>query len=218
VTFTAGINLDDRRVILLLDGEPMRDWDGGVLALPFAEAGYHTITLQLEPSCPGHPVPVLGCRAVLLNDMTLTDFTPEPFTAPVQFERGVQLLGDALVTQEKSLAVQLWWGFDAPLDENTVRFVHVLDAEGDVAAQNDQPYTGARVEQINFDALAPGTYDIYTGWYTLPDVTRLAVQTNLPEAVNGWVHLGQVEVNTTPTWPPPSQWGRWSPQEIGGGT
>lgn len=190
VTLAGDLDAHERRVTLALNGESLGEWQGDTLALPLSYAGYHTITLAVEPPCPGHPLPSLTCRAVDLHRLSLSDFVADTFAAPVMFERGVQLRGDALVVQGESLAVRLWWAFDHTLDENMVRFVHVLGSDGSLAAQDDQPYTGHAVEQIAFDSLPAGTYDVYTGWYSLPEVTRLAVQ----GAESGWVYLGQVEV------------------------
>jgi hypothetical protein len=44
--------------------------------------------------------------------------------------------------------------------------------------------------------LPDGEYDVYTGWYTLPEVTRLAVLADVPGAEPDRVFLGYVEIES----------------------
>lgn len=194
VMLNGGLQTNGRQVELWLDGVYLRDWDGAdSIPLPMTEAGYHTVTLALNPPCPEHVASALACRRVTIEHLALTDFTPDNFNQPVQFERGVELAGESLELNGDTLSVYLWWRFEQSRDDNDIRFVHLLDADGKLIAQADDPLIPL-VEQVDFDALPDGDYDVYTGWYRLPDVTRLAVLADRPEAGDGWVHLGRMQV------------------------
>jgi hypothetical protein len=77
VTLHAALSSDGRDVTLLVDWEPTQVWtvDGNVtidvsVAL---DAGYHTLSLTVDPPCPPDESPALECRAVELNELTITD-------------------------------------------------------------------------------------------------------------------------------------------------
>jgi NADPH-dependent ferric siderophore reductase len=93
--------------------------------------------------------------------------------------------------------VRVWlnWTFDQPLSASDRRFVHVLDADGRLVAQDDAalPALAAWAESLDF-ALPPGTYRLYTGWYSLPDAARFAVLADEADAAAGLIALGAVTV------------------------
>ncbi|MBI5667332.1 MAG: hypothetical protein HZC41_04930 [Chloroflexi bacterium] len=77
VTLRAELAGENRTVALLLDGVVVERWTiSGEQAiettLDAARAGYHTVTLALEPPCPASPHPALRCRTVQLAAVSLT--------------------------------------------------------------------------------------------------------------------------------------------------
>ena len=190
-----------RDVALLLDGQRVHGWqemDDITLEVPVPAAGYHTVTLALEPPCPQHFADALRCRAVQIDDLAFADFVPGTGAdVPVMFARGVELA--AFSVDAGAQAVRLMWRFDELVTENDVRFVHVVDAQGQLVAQDDRTL-GARsagegwAEQMTFADLPPGAYEVYAGWYTYPDFARFAVLADVPGAADGWVHLGALVI------------------------
>lgn len=197
---TGGLQTGGRDVTLLLDGTPIQAWhemDTAALnvPIPVRAAGYHTVTLAVEPPCPQHFASTLRCRAVGIDHLVFAGFTAQPFASPVSFGHGVALGGFAVEGQ----SVRLWWRFGEALNENDIRFVHVVDSAGVLAGQDDRTL-GAQnpgsgwTEAISFGDLPAGRYDVYTGWYTYPDFTRFPVLADVPGASDSWVHLGQMVV------------------------
>jgi hypothetical protein len=165
--------------------------------LPLAQAGYFTVRLAVDPPCPQHFAPTLRCRSVQVDGLRFGDFLPDTLGEAVAFQRGLELAGYAV--DSDSQTVRLWWRFGSSLSEADIRFVHVVDADGSLAAQDDrtlgaQPAGGEWVEQVTFADLSPGTYDVYAGWYTYPDFIRFGVLADVPGAADGWAHLGQIVV------------------------
>lgn len=71
---------DNRELSITLDGAPEQTWviDGiAALEVAFAipTAGYYTITLAVEPPCPASPAPILSCRSITINHLTLESGT-----------------------------------------------------------------------------------------------------------------------------------------------
>jgi len=85
------------------------------------------------------------------------------------------------------------WAFDEARDENDIRFVQVIDSAGRLLAQDDQPLGEhqagshwAEIAQVPLpDDLPPGTYQVYTGWYTYPDLVRFPVLADVDGAQAG---------------------------------
>ncbi len=201
-TITGDLRADGRDVTLLFNQRPVQSWQGMDhitfdLPVPIADAGYHALTLAVTPPCPNHFPDTQRCRSAAVDALTIGAYVAQPLPAVVPFARGVELGAYRIDTETRT--VSLWWRFGENLTENDIRFVHVVDANGTLAAQSDIPLgeqaAGASwVEQITFTELLPGIYDVYTGWYTYPDFVRFPVLANVNGAADGWVHLGQIEV------------------------
>lgn len=194
-----------RIVTLLLDQQPVQSWRGMDtitfdLPVPIIEAGYHTLTLKVEPPCPHHFPAAQRCRSVQVNALAFGDYVAQPLPGSVPFARGVELAGYRIASDTQT--IQLWWRFGENLTDNDIRFVHIVDAAGKLAAQSDTPLGlqapgDSWVEQIPFADLPAGVYDVYTGWYTYPDYVRFPVLADVRGAPDGWVHLGQLEVEAS---------------------
>ena len=111
--------------------------------------------------------------------------------APARFEDGIRLLGYDLrpdpVPAGGALLVTLYWQADAPPRADYTVFAQLLDERGALAAQFDsQPANGTRPTSgwrpgdtivdsraISTEGLAPGSYELWVGLYTWPDIVRL---------------------------------------------
>ena len=102
----------------------------------------------------------------------------------------------------ETLHVALWWRFSEDRRADDVRFVHVLDADGQRVTQFDSAIGAllagsewAELIDLRLPAdLAPGVYTVYTGWYTYPDAARFQVLSDTPGAQNDLVYVGTTEV------------------------
>jgi len=76
------------------------------------------------------------------------------------------------------LEVPLLWSLDAPITLNDIRFVHVVDRDGQLIAQQDIPLGDLPAGLIVSDTavillppdLAPGSFRVFTGWYRFPEI------------------------------------------------
>jgi len=111
--------------------------------------------------------------------------------APVQFEDGIRLLGYDVRPQPVpaggTLLVTFYWQADTPPHADYTITAQLLDERGTLVAQFDgQPANGARPTSgwqpgetivdsraISAAGLPPGTYDLWVGLYTWPDIVRL---------------------------------------------
>ena len=177
----------NRQVQLLLNNEIIHEWDFAgerlfTTTIPVAEAGYHRLTLQLDPPCPRNNNPVLICQTVDVQTWTLTDWQDTLTYAGVRYEDGIQLTASHLPeTASATLPIGLWWEFHNSRPDTDLRFVHVLDldSEGTLVTQDDisigaRPADSQWMELVMIDVtpLPAGEYRVFTGWYTYPDIIR----------------------------------------------
>ncbi len=179
----------DRQAALRIAAQPAR----AALDAPLyiASAGYHTLRLETALPCPAALEP-LACRAARVDGLALA-YTPAAATA-LRFGRGVTLTAARAAAAADGAAVQLDWAFDQPLAETDRRFVHVLDAGGQLVAQDDAaPPPGLRrwADGLRFE-LPPGRYQVYAGWYSLPDAARFGLLEDA--AADGRALVGRVTV------------------------
>ena len=203
LTLTANVAADGRDLVLLRDNVPIHRWtiDGEqaiTVPVPVEANTYHTVSLIVDPLCPIYVGEGQVCRSVTLMSFELETFTarqsntvPSPtypvlLYAPAQplIESPSLSLQDAYVPDTASpgerLPVWLYWQFSTPRLETDIRFVHVLDAEGALVAQEDVPLGNlpagsAWAEQVDLSLpldLPPGEYTVYAGWYTYPEIVN----------------------------------------------
>ena len=114
------------------------------------------------------------------------------------------------VTSEQTLDVRLYWKALQPLEEDYIVFVHLLDSSGDLVASHDGPprdresptstwLPGDIVPDVHSvdlrDDTPTGTYQLWVGIYTWPDIERLPVRDiEGVEQVNQTLFLRTVEV------------------------
>lgn len=178
---------------------PLLSVDGrtaGLLNKPiWLTRGYHTLN-----------VAVIGSTALALAGAT--PFVPEVAARPFALGH-VLTLRDAAVTQTNgALRVVTAWHAVQPLDGDFHIFVHLVNASGQTVAQYDsQPGQGAyttsqwtanqdwtEVDDLSLTAIPSGTYRLQVGWYSYPDMQRVAVYGDTPDAQNGLIDLGDVRI------------------------
>jgi hypothetical protein len=197
------LTADERDFRLLFDdGLIWQTHKDGPTTLPIfvTRPGYHTLEFLVEPSCPAQSIAVLTCRAAVVTSLSLGDFEPGILPDPVLFEHGISLSSYAVKANGGSIMVDLSWTFESARQEDEIRFVHAVDQRGVLVAQSDEslgqgPAGSGWMERTVFADLGPGTFELYTGWYTYPDFRRFAILTDVADAPNGWVHLGQVQLD-----------------------
>ena len=165
------------------------------MTAPFyiAAPGYHTLRLETSTPCPV-PLDPLACRTVRLEGLAL-DYAPAQ-AAPAMFARGVTLTAARAAAAPGGVDVWLNWTFAAPLTDSDRRFVHVIGADGQIAAQDDAappPEANAWAEAQRF-GLPPGDYRVYAGWYSLPDGERFGALAGGEGAENDALLVGAVTV------------------------
>lgn len=139
----------------------------------------------------GTPVDLLTVAGPTLVDPTL----PEPVPAvrtQVLFGDAIQLMGytlpDTVVVAGETLPISLVWDARAAIDADYTLTVGLVNADGALVAQADDPIPGyptsawvsgrpfahERVLELPPN-LPSGEYRVYVGWYSTPDLVRLAV-------------------------------------------
>jgi len=184
----AEANADGRELVVTLDNQPLNTLfiDGEsdfIFPVPIPINGYHTVSLEISPPCPTNTSEALSCRALTLTDVFITPIREGAIYEPVRLERGVELASSYLQpVEDQQILVNLWWQFQDGIGETEVRFVHVLDRNNRLVAQNDIPLgpldgDAIRSELISFDLsnLPAGEYRVLTGWYTFPNTVRFNV-------------------------------------------
>jgi len=159
---------------------------------PEIPPGRYRLDLGLYPS--GQPealLPVEGWDRLPLTALNVGDIaTPPPTTSTdVTFGDQVRLLDYDLdpITNHES-RITLHWQAAAPMGRNYTVFVHVLDAQGNIVAQDDGPpgdpffptstwlpgdiVLDARMLTLPADA-SPGEYIVLVGLYYEPTADRL---------------------------------------------
>jgi hypothetical protein len=117
------------------------------------------------------------------------------------------------LTSGQTLDVRLYWKAQQPLEEDYIAFVHLLDANGELAASHDGPprsgesptgtwFPGDVVPDVHRVALEPdtpaGVYQLWVGIYTWPDIERLPVKDREGiEQINQTLFLHTIKVHSS---------------------
>jgi hypothetical protein len=188
----ARLDADGREVVARLDDTIIGRWtiEGStpVFAPLPVNAGYHTLSLTLDPPCPDSVPAGQSCQGLTVRDLAfepLTGWQNAPdaaFRAPG--ENGVSLTLQAALPETAApggtVRVPLAWAFETARAATDTRFVHLLDETGLLIAQHDNPLGAIpagekRAEWVSLTLpadLPPGEYRVYAGWYTMPDVVN----------------------------------------------
>jgi hypothetical protein len=135
---------------------------------------------------------------------------PGKIEHPLQanFDSKIALLGYDLEQSGDELRLTLHWQAERPLNADYTVFVHLLDQDGEIVAQQDgQPGQGTYPTSVwdegevvstrhtlRIDPKLPaGKYTLAAGWYLLETGVRLPVLDEAGRAVDDRMLLGQVE-------------------------
>ncbi|MBN1812085.1 MAG: hypothetical protein JXA14_09645 [Anaerolineae bacterium] len=156
------------------------------------------------------------CLGVLFQAVRFTEAADQPLD--VDLGDQIRLLGYDLIPlpdreglgEGKSLSLTLYWqALHPPQDDYTV-FVHLLDFDGNLAAQHDGlPLNGIYptsewavgdifTQQVDLEipsGTQAGVYDLAVGMYTYPDIVRLPISGDRPYARDGLVWLQSVQID-----------------------
>jgi 4-amino-4-deoxy-L-arabinose transferase-like glycosyltransferase len=185
-------------------GAPTSQWPAGEV-----RADGYTVAIP-ESASPG----LYKLEATLYDPATL-DPVGEPVTAgvlrvgdPPMIEAAQAQLGERITLHDTHVAadadgivVELVWQADGPLPAGLARFVQVLDADGQVIAQQDGavmndflptqhwPSKWPILDQVTLDT-SPGAYTVIAGFYDPQTMTRLPVRV-LGEGAGDFVVVGE---------------------------
>lgn len=201
--FTADLQtIGSRTLDVQVDGETIHTLtvnESAELSVPvLIDAGYHTLSLALNPPCPDHPAPSrLICHTIDAENVMLSAPMPPIFDAPSIFENAITL-DNAYLSNTGD--VWLSWDFAQGVDESLIRFVQVIDANGEQITGFDAPVgefaAGSQYNEtvmLNLpDDLPSGSYAVYVGWYRYPGIQRLDVLSAVEGSVNDWVLVGEI--------------------------
>ena len=192
--FDAEILAYRRTVNISLDSQPLRTVRlNGVqrvtVPIPIEREGFYSVRIVLDPACPQTDSEALSCRNASVSKASLTPLN-QPFTYSLIGYEGVTLDTTQVIPESDTVAVYLDWHFTAAIRAEDVRFVHILDENGQNVGQSDASLgkfaPGSRYpEVVRFDmsTLPPGRYSVRAGWYASETLTRFPVQT--PDLVGG---------------------------------
>ena len=188
----SGVMTASRRDLdILLDNTPVQRWtvtpghaQARSVSLPLWPDAWQMVTLAPAPACPAVPAPALECSRVVLEHFEV-EALPATHGA-ARFAEGVALRAALVPAQAHAgdnLELRMRWSFAQGRDHQDVRFVHVLDDDGQLVAQSDESpgpvAAGGRMsERVTLslpDTLSPGEYSVWLGWYRYPENRRLAL-------------------------------------------
>ena len=201
--------------ILAIDGTPISRLDFGSSAgssatsaaasadrLIWLSSGFHA--LHVDQPITADPI-----------DLTANDSDqPNGYTRSVSLSDGLSLrcarVTSTGIAPNGSVRVDMAWHATNPIASDDHLFVHVLDADGKIVAQNDRvpgngqyPTTQWQADQnwsesILLPNIPTGTYRVEVGWYAYPSLTRIPITDNIsgnqPGTSDGVINLGSVSV------------------------
>lgn len=185
IDLTGTLQADHRSVDLLLNNHLLHRWaidSEANIRVPIhvPQRGFYAIRLALNPPCPTNYNDTLECRD-LIYDLQ-ANFIASENTDAVLFDEGI-VLESANVTVTDSVDVRLLWHFDAPRTDTDIRFVHIVDESGEVAAQSDVPLgefvqgdNWAEIVSFAVDNLPVSNYSVRVGWYDFNTLTNYQVE------------------------------------------
>jgi hypothetical protein len=184
IDLTGSLQADNREVELLQNGHPIHRWTVAsetdvYMPIYVPERGYYALRLALNLHCPTRYSDTLACRNLTYdlqaNFVSSADFVAATFADGIILEAATVMVSD-------TVDVRLLWHFDVPRTTTDIRFVHVIDASGEIAAQSDIPLgeldSGTIwAETVFFAAsdLPVGEYTVRVGWYDFNTLTNYQV-------------------------------------------
>ena len=176
-------------------------------ALPIALRGYHTFRIELDPPCPQRiDSSLLECPRLRVENARVEVLSAGVIYDPIRIEDGIILAGYLLPQSPDGdlYKIRLWWRFESERSNDDVRFVHVLDEQGEPVADRPPDHNFGTIpagseltETVTLDKskLDAGVYRVLTGWYALPQAIRYDVLTDVDGAQDDTIVLGSVRIN-----------------------
>jgi hypothetical protein len=180
-------------------------------ALPAALVkGLNVIELMPLPLANVNGCPCETTAPMLVRSINWDNEPPRDHLAT--FGAALDLTGYTFAAQARpgdNLSLDFHWRLSAPVDEDLIFFVHLLDAAGQLAAGSDGPPLAATLptsawpvgaivaDQVTLPlpvSLASGDYTLVAGWYRYPSIERLPVTGSLP-ILDDQAVLGSVRVS-----------------------
>lgn len=183
---SADLSATGREVTLTLDGVTLHRWHITEqtpieIMLPIPQPDFYRLQFSLQPPCPTrYDRQTLACRELIVQDVRL-QMLRQSHNTPVAYE-GVQLNVSRAYQVAGDVVIGLWWQMSTTITADAVRFVHILDADGQLVAQDDR-HIGvfedgdqwAEAVRISLPELPPGVYHVAVGWYDYDTLTRWRV-------------------------------------------
>ena len=126
------------------------------------------------------------------------------FLTNVNFGDTIALNGYTLAVAADKLQMTLFWQAIDSLQTDYTTFIHVVDEAGQIVAQSDaQPLNGQYptsiwssgemiVDERTIMAIAPGSYQLYIGWYQWDTLERLEILSDNLNSTDNRFLLGEV--------------------------
>lgn len=128
--------------------------------------------------------------------------SPSEKTLSYDFERplialsgDMNLIGTAIYQWDNQVHIWLQWQFDSNRPDSDIRFVHILDENGDIILQDDSSLGGifdgeVRAELVSFDIsnLEASSYQVRVGWYDFNSLSNYVT-----EDAQAAIIIGQIE-------------------------
>lgn len=208
---SADMTMGGRDLRVLLDGREALRWSAPAegegartrrASLPLQADGWHMLGIMPDPQCSTVADPVLLCPQEAIENFRL-EVTPAAHLQ-ADFDEGVTLRAGSPPQRARAgeeLVVRMYWELARGRSQFDVRFVHLLDASGQLVAQSDEapgplPAGGQLADRATLslpEDLPAGEYTLWLGWYRHPELRRLMLIG--PEGPQGSVFpLGVVRV------------------------
>ena len=210
--FNAVLEAANRRVRLSLNDTPLETLqvNGRIplsIPIPIARRGYHSFRIALDPPCPERvDTSLLQCQRVTVENVRIEVLSDGAIYDPIRIADGITLAG-YLLPQEADgdlIKIRFWWRFESERSAQDVRFVHILDENGQPVPERPPDHNFGTIpagseltETVTLDKskMAAGEYRVLTGWYALPQAIRYDVLTEVEGAQDDTVVLGTVRVD-----------------------
>ncbi len=201
---------------------PARWFDAREALIAAANAGvqrlavpaYTPLAAELQARFLNHVEPIAQTRNFKVYPFDVESFRAQIATwscaaCPARFDDQVELIGldypvQISQTDGALLILSAWRVLRESQPASTAIFVHLLDAKGQVAAQDDrlgvprhtwQPGDEfVQLHHLSIDQLPPGKYTLELGLYDRADGRRWAAQDRSGQAIGDHVILGEIEV------------------------
>lgn len=215
LAFEAGTWPYDRALHMMLEDQAQvfalrSDQSGQIWLTDAVPQGVTFVSLHLdsaEGECIAFPGED-GCRSAwITNPRVVVDDERQP--QGIDFGDKMRLVRiEVTPPTAGQIGLRLYWEALGAAREDYTFFAHLIDAEGVAVTQADMPLGGTASPTSTWsegefrwidvaldpepETVPPGTYGLYVGLYTYPDITRLPVNVDRPHAQDGLLYVQDV--------------------------